>query len=92
MSLESRRRFVLQTAAVASFPFIRTSVTRAQAKRSQRKIGFALCGLGGLSEDQIAPALFKTEHCRLTGIATGNPDKVGKWKSRFGVPDRGVSG
>ncbi|HEY4210199.1 MAG TPA: Gfo/Idh/MocA family oxidoreductase [Steroidobacteraceae bacterium] len=90
MSTKSRRRFVLQAAATAGFPFISTSVTRAQAQRSRRKIGFALCGLGGLSENQIAPALFKSGHCRLTGIVTGSPDKVGKWKARYGIPDHGV--
>ena len=81
---------MLQTAAVAAAPFISTSVTRAQAQKSRKKIGFALCGLGGLSENQIAPALEKSEHCRLTGIVTGTPDKVGKWKARYAIPDHGV--
>ena len=68
--METRRRFVLRTAAVAAAPFISTRVTRALAQGSRKKLGFAVCGLGGLSENQIAPALQKTEHCRLAGIIT----------------------
>src|SRR5688572_1706455 len=87
----SRRKFIRQaTAAAVAAPFISTSVTRALAQGSRQKIGFAICGLGGLSKGQIAPALQKTRHCRLTGIITDSPDKAGEWKSRYKIPDRSV--
>jgi predicted dehydrogenase len=89
-SMETRRKFLGQAAAVAAAPFISTSVTRAQARKSRKKVGIALVGLGGLSENQIAPALAKSEHCRLAGIVTGTPDKVQKWKTLYGIPDHSV--
>ncbi len=88
--METRRRFIAQSAAVAAAPFISTRVTRALAQGSRKKLGFALCGLGGLSENQLAPALQKTQYCRLTGIITDTPDKAAKWKSQYGILDRNV--
>ncbi len=90
MSTESRRRFVVQAAAVAAAPFISTRVTRALAQGSRKKIGFALCGLGSLSENQIAPALQKTEHCRLAGVITDTAAKAQKWKEKYRLPDRSI--
>jgi predicted dehydrogenase len=85
------RRSVLKTAAaVAVAPFISTRVTRALAQASRPKLGYAICGLGGLSENQIAPALQKTERCRLAGIITDSPEKAKAWQARYGIPDRSV--
>jgi predicted dehydrogenase len=79
-----------RAAAVAALPFIGTQVAPALALSSPRKLGFAICGLGGLSENQIAPALQKTEHCRLSGIVTDTPEKARKWQARYDIPDRSV--
>jgi predicted dehydrogenase len=88
--MPSRRRFIAQSAALAAAPFISTRVTRALAAASQKKLGFALCGLGNLSTHQIAPALQKTSHCRLAGIVTGTPEKAARWKAQYNLPDRSV--
>ena len=88
--MPTRRRFVAQAAALAAAPFISTRVTRALAAASSPKLGFALCGLGKLSTDQIAPALQKTAHCRLAGIITGTPAKAVRWKARYNIPDKNV--
>ncbi len=90
MDRPSRRQFVLQATAAAAVPFISTSVTRARAKASQKKLGFAICGLGELSEHQIAPALLKTEHCSLTGLITDSPEKARKWQAQYGIPAKNV--
>jgi predicted dehydrogenase len=79
-----------QAAAAATTPFLSTRATRARAERSRRRIGFAICGLGGLSEHQIAPAFAKTQHCRLTGLVTGSPDRSRNWQRQYGIPDRSV--
>ena len=42
----------------------------------KEKLGVALVGLGNYSLRQLAPALLETQHCRLTGIVTGSPEKV----------------
>ena len=74
--MTARRRFITQAAAAVAAPFISTRVTRALAAAAEKKLGFALCGLGGLSSDQIAPALRRTAHCRLTAIITDTPAKA----------------
>ena len=88
--MTTRRRFVVQAAALAGAAFISTSRTRALAAASKRKLGFALCGLGGLGTGQIAPALQKTENCRLAGIITGNPAEAAKWKAQYDIPERSI--
>jgi predicted dehydrogenase len=56
-----------------------------------KKLGFALVGLGSLSENQIAPALFqKTKLCKLTGLVSGHPDKAMQWAKKYGVPEKNV--
>src|SRR3569833_1335431 len=88
--MTGRRKFLAQAAAIAAAPFISTSLTRALAAASKKKLGFALCGLGGLSTGQIAPALQKTATCRLAGIITDTPDKATKWKAQYNIPDKSV--
>jgi predicted dehydrogenase len=55
-----------------------------------RKLGIALVGLGKYSTEQLAPALTETKHCKLAGIVTGTPDKIGKWKSKYNIPDKNI--
>jgi len=91
MKNQSRRKFIRQSSAAAiAAPFLSTAVTRALAQAGEKKIGFALCGLGNLSTNQIAPALQKTEHCRLAGIITGTPAKAEAWKAKYNIPDRSI--
>jgi predicted dehydrogenase len=86
----ARRKFIAQAAAIATAPFISTRVTRALAGQSRKKLGFALCGLGDLSERQIAPALQVTEHCRLAGLITDTPAKAAEWRNRYAIPAHSV--
>lgn len=79
-----------RAAAAAAVPLVSTSTTRAQAQRSSRKVGFALCGLGSLSEHQIAPAFARTQHCRLAGLVTGSPQKAREWREKYRIPAHGV--
>jgi len=56
--LHNRRQFIKATAlAAASAPWIARLTPAACAADSDRKLGFAICGLGSLSTNQIAPAL-----------------------------------
>jgi len=88
--MPTRRQVMAQAAALAAAPFISTRVTRALAAASRKRLGFALCGLGNLSTHQIAPALQKTENCRLAGIITGTPAKAVKWKAEYNIPERNI--
>jgi predicted dehydrogenase len=88
--MTSRRKFIMQAGAIAAAPLISTSVTRALAAASKKKIGFALCGLGSLSTYQIAPALQKTQNCRLAGIITGTPAKAVKWRAEYDIAEKNI--
>src|SRR5580658_10221002 len=88
--MTARRRFLAQGAALAAVPFISTRTTRGLAAAAKPKLGFALCGLGELSEHQIAPALLKTARCRLTGLITDSPAKATAWQGKYGIPARSV--
>jgi predicted dehydrogenase len=87
MTGNSRRQFLTQTAALASLPLL-SGVGSAQD--TGRKLGFALCGLGSLSTNQIAPALQKTKFCRLAGVITGTPSKAVEWQKKYGFPEKNV--
>jgi len=90
-SLATRRDFLKTAAyAAASLPFIGGFASCARAAEPGRKLGFALAGLGSLSTYQIAPALQKTNYCRLAGIVTGSPAKAGQWKAQYGIPDKNI--
>jgi predicted dehydrogenase len=82
MSTNSRRSFLVQSAAVAATPFVADSVF---GQAPARKLGVAICGLGSLSTNQIAPALLKTRNCRLAGIVTGTPAKAEAWQKKYGL-------
>jgi predicted dehydrogenase len=87
----SRRKFIRRAAlASISFPFVSSLTSAARAAGEQRKLGFALVGLGGLSTGQLAPALQRTQYCRLAAIVTGTPSKIPVWKSRYNIPDKNI--
>src|SRR5215213_2293815 len=61
-----------------------------ETHEAQKKLGIALVGLGGYSENQLAPALKETKHCYLAGLVTGTPDKAEKWKKKYDIPDKNI--
>jgi len=72
--------------ASGSAPFVLT----ARAAEPEKKLGFALVGLGSLSTNQIAPGLQKTKYCRLAGIVSGTPEKRQKWKAQYNIPEQNI--
>jgi len=89
MHHKSRRRFLTNSAALAALSLTGVAGS-AIAQAPGRKLGVALCGLGSLSTNQIAPALLKTRNCRLAGIVTGTPSKTEEWKKKYGLPEKSV--
>ena len=88
----SRRKFIRNSAVAAlGFPFVSSLSSAVRAADGQpRKLGFALVGLGGLSNGQLAPALQLTQYCRLAAIVTGTPSKIPVWKDKYNIPDKNV--
>ena len=90
-SMQNRREFLkTSTLAAASLPLIGAVNLGAQTAAPAKKLGFALAGLGSLSTHQIAPALLKTNFCKLTGIITGTPAKAATWKAKYNIPDQNI--
>jgi len=90
MSNFSRRDFIAQTAAISSLPLVGAMGNVFAATPSKKQLGFALCGLGRLSTDQIAPALQNTKYARLAGIVTGTPAKATAWKQKYNIPEKNI--
>ncbi len=59
-------------------------------EKAKGKLGIALVGLGKYATGQLAPALTETQHCYLSGIVTGSPDKAKDWKKEYNIPDRNI--
>lgn len=79
--------------AGSSAPAAKASAPKsASASGGGRKLGYALVGLGKLSEEQLAPALQKTKHCRLAGLVSGSPEKAKAWAQKYGVPQTSIYG
>jgi predicted dehydrogenase len=87
MTQNARRQFLARTAALAAMPLF-SGIGNAQV--AGRKLGVALCGLGSLSTNQIAPALQKTRFCRLAGIVTGTPSKAAEWQKKYELPEKSI--
>jgi len=91
---ETRREFIKSTArktlavsfAASTGPFVIT----ARAAEPEKKLGFALVGLGNLATNQIAPGLQKTKYCRLAGIVSGTPEKRKKWAAQYNIPEKNI--
>jgi len=55
-----------------------------------RRIGFALVGIGKLTQKQLIPALRTTRVARLTALVSGHADKAKRVAAAEGVPERNI--
>ena len=61
-------------------------VPGARAANDERRIGYAIVGLGRISLDHFMPAVKASRHSRITGIVSGHRDKAEKAAAEYGVP------
>jgi predicted dehydrogenase len=90
---QSRRKFIhrsLQAGTVAIAAPMAASLVSSARAQDDKRLGFALVGLGSLSTNQIAPALQKTKNCRLAGIVTGTPAKEQIWVDKYNIPRKNI--
>jgi predicted dehydrogenase len=78
----------MQTALIAAAAPLAGAGALAQTPK--KKLGVALCGLGSLSTNQIAPALQKTANCQLTAVVSGDRQKAKQWQTKYNIPDSNV--
>ena len=51
----------------------------------EKKVGFAIMGLGAYALNQIIPNLGATRHAKLTALVSGNADKAGRVAEAYGI-------
>src|ERR1700754_2209192 len=56
----------------------------------EKKLGWAIVGLGYLSINEILPAFAKCEKSRLVALVSGHPDKANKLALRYGVNAKNI--
>jgi predicted dehydrogenase len=91
--MPSRREFLAGTAgavaAVTTGAFAQSALGQI-ANNSDRKLGYAVVGIGGLSTNQIIPALAKCKNARLTALVTGHPEKAVPIIAKYGLDQSAV--
>jgi predicted dehydrogenase len=92
----SRRRFLRQAglgaalAAVAGPAAAATGPAKAQQYEDQKKLGFAIVGLGKFAQEQMMPAFKDCKHARITALVSGSPDKAKRLAAEYGVDAKGI--
>jgi predicted dehydrogenase len=83
----NRRNLVLAAggalaAGAAGFP--------ARAAEPERKLGYAIVGLGGYGLGVIIPQFKNCRNSRLVALVSGDPAKAKRVAAEYGVPERGI--
>ncbi len=60
----------------------------ANPEPQQRRVGFAVVGLGELSAEELIPALRTSQHAYLAAVVTGEPDKGRAFARAAGLTDQ----
>ncbi|SDU15537.1 Predicted dehydrogenase [Verrucomicrobium sp. GAS474] len=59
---------------------------------AEKRIGFAIVGLGGLAHDQLLPAFSLSKRARIAGLVSGSPEKASAVAGQYGVKQDSVYG
>ncbi|MGZ8525623.1 MAG: Gfo/Idh/MocA family protein, partial [Chitinophagaceae bacterium] len=87
--MSTRRIFIKNSlGSLAAVTIACNDLPSVNVPKQKKKLGVALVGLGYYSTDLLAPALQLTEHCSLTGIVTGSPDKAQRWQKQYNIAEK----
>ncbi|MGZ8510388.1 MAG: Gfo/Idh/MocA family protein [Chitinophagaceae bacterium] len=87
--MSTRRIFIKNSlGSLAAVTIACNDLPSVKVPKQKKKLGVALVGLGYYSTDLLAPALQLTEHCSLTGIVTGSPDKAQRWQKQYNIAEK----
>jgi predicted dehydrogenase len=64
--------------------------TPALAAPAERKIGYAIVGLGGYGLGIIAPQFKNCQHSRLVALVSGDPAKAKRVAGEYGIAERNI--
>lgn len=62
----------------------------ALAADPERKLGYAIVGLGGYGLGIIIPQFANCKNSKLVALVSGDPEKAKKVAAQYGVPERGI--
>jgi len=88
--MTSRRTLLTGAAAGTAALALGGRRARAATPAPERRIGFALVGIGKLTQGQLIPALRSTKIARLTALVSGHADKAKRVAAAEGVPERSI--
>jgi glucose-fructose oxidoreductase len=60
------------------------------AAQADKPVGFAIVGLGKLSQGQLLPGLTKTKTAKLAGLVSGDPAKAARLADQYKLPASGI--
>ena len=85
MSLITDRRSLLALGGLTAMGL----ATPALAQPSERKLGYAIMGLGRYA-DVILPRFAECRHSRVAALVSGSMDKARRYAAQYGVPESGL--
>ncbi|MES2708142.1 MAG: Gfo/Idh/MocA family oxidoreductase [Verrucomicrobiota bacterium] len=78
------------TAPVALAPPDKQSPTLVLPEIVERKIGWAIVGIGQLTLEEILPAFAQSKLSKLVALVSGHPEKARRVAKAYGVPEKAV--
>jgi predicted dehydrogenase len=85
----NRRDFVRLAAAASTATTLPSSLF-AQVAVPQKKIRYAVIGLGRISMQHFMPGTRMGQYGEIAGIVSGHPDKAHKQAAEYGVPEANI--
>jgi predicted dehydrogenase len=86
----TRREFGRLGAMAAGAAVVGGSAGWAQGAAGGKTIGYAVVGLGRISNDHFLPGLKTAKRARATALVSGHRDKALKMAAQYGIPESSV--
>ncbi len=71
-------------------PTEKTSAGPQTALPSDKRLGFALVGLGRLTLEELLPAFAETKRCKPAALVSGNLDKAATVAQQYGINPKNI--
>lgn len=91
MRIEDTNRRDILLAMGAGLVALKAGTASAQSpipSGPQRKLGYAIVGLGSYATRQIIPQFANCAHSRLVALVSGTPEKLARYGTEYSIPER----
>lgn len=86
----STRREFLKASTTAAAAAWAPNLLAQEQTADMKPFGYAVVGIGGLTQSDILPAFAKTKRARLTALVSGDLQKAAQFAKKYGVPEKGL--